>query len=236
MRMRVTISSNRVLLRRLALGCALACLAGVAAPSTARADDDSFLSTVMHGLGLRNGSEPTIDYRERSPLVVPPRRDLPAPERASVENNPAWPVDPELKAKKEKDELEKLSKGSDAFDEQARVLRPDQMTPGRKFSRTSRRTSTVSRNANSGASDNDIGRVLKPSELGYSGGLFGMFKTTNNGGAEIGKFTSEPPRASLTEPPAGYQTPSPAAPYGLGKDLTPIKPTDYKVEHGTQQN
>ena len=37
---------------------------------------------------------------------------------------------------------------------------------------------------------------------------------------EVAKFTSEPPRASLTEPPPGYQTPSPDQPYGLGKATT----------------
>ena len=30
-------------------------------------------------------------------------------------------------------------------------------------------------------------------------------------------FTGEPPRSSLTEPPAGYRTPSPAQPYGVGQ-------------------
>jgi hypothetical protein len=32
---------------------------------------------------------------------------------------------------------------------------------------------------------------------------------------EVGKFNGEPPRASLADPPAGYLTPSPAAPYGV---------------------
>ncbi len=31
-------------------------------------------------------------------------------------------------------------------------------------------------------------------------------------------FTGEPPRASLLEPPVGYRTPSPAQPYGVGKE------------------
>ena len=30
-------------------------------------------------------------------------------------------------------------------------------------------------------------------------------------------FTGEPPRASLTDPPPGYQTPSPDQPYGIGR-------------------
>jgi hypothetical protein len=33
---------------------------------------------------------------------------------------------------------------------------------------------------------------------------------------ETSTFTAEPPRDNLTAPPAGYQTPSPNQPYGLG--------------------
>ena len=33
-------------------------------------------------------------------------------------------------------------------------------------------------------------------------------------------FNSEPPRASMTAPPPGYQTPSPEQPYGLGQQDT----------------
>jgi hypothetical protein len=42
---------------------------------------------------------------------------------------------------------------------------------------------------------------------------------------EQAKFTGEPPRSSLTEPPPGYQTPSPAQPYGLAKGA-PAKAAD----------
>ena len=32
---------------------------------------------------------------------------------------------------------------------------------------------------------------------------------------EAAKFVREPPRGTLTEPPVGYRTPSPAYPYGI---------------------
>ena len=32
---------------------------------------------------------------------------------------------------------------------------------------------------------------------------------------EVGKFEGEPPRTTLVDPPPGYLTPSPAAPYGV---------------------
>jgi hypothetical protein len=40
---------------------------------------------------------------------------------------------------------------------------------------------------------------------------------------EYGTFTGEPPRASLTDPPPGYQTPSPDQPYGIPPDGKPAK-------------
>lgn len=217
----------------MAVGCALACLLGAASAGPASAADDNFMTSIMRGFGLRNGNEAGIDYRERSPLVVPPKRDLPAPERAAADSNPAWPVDPEIKAKKEADALDRNT--SDTFDEEARPLRPDQMTPGRKFGKSIRAQRASGSGPAPGAGDNESGRVLRPSELGSTTGLFGMFKSSSSE-EEIGKFTSEPPRASLTDPPSGYQTPSAAAPYGLGKDRTPPKATDYQLEHGTQSN
>src|SRR3954469_16678978 len=72
--------------RRMALCSALGLLVIASiAPIAARAQDDddgqekttfwnfdkNLLNGVMRGLGLKNGSESSIDYRERSPLVIP---------------------------------------------------------------------------------------------------------------------------------------------------------------------
>jgi hypothetical protein len=55
--------------------------------------------------------------------------------------------------------------------------------------------------------------MLSPSQLGFKGGLFGMFKGNDS---ESKQFTSEPDRETLTQPPPGYQTPSPNYAYGTG--------------------
>ena len=50
-------------------------------------------------------------------------------------------------------------------------------------------------------------------------------------------FTGEPARASLTEPPPGYQTPSPNQPYGRSKSDTAPKAanvTDERVKASTK--
>ena len=50
---------------------------------------------------------------------------------------------------------------------------------------------------------------------------------------EYGTFTGEPPRVSLTDPPAGYQTPSPDQPYGIVPENAVPKPSPSSAAHGT---
>jgi len=83
-----------------ALGVAVGALALVLAVASARAGEGEPEKTlqerILEGIGIKSG--PTIDYRERSPLVVPPKLDLPPPEDTAVEKkSPAWPVDAAVK-------------------------------------------------------------------------------------------------------------------------------------------
>jgi hypothetical protein len=60
-------------------------------------------------------------------------------------------------------------------------------------------------------------RPLRPDELGNKKGFFsGLFSSFTPDKEESAPFTGEPVRESLTAPPAGYQTPSPNQPYGVG--------------------
>jgi hypothetical protein len=205
---------------RAALGLALAaCLLAVS--STARAGDDSnsdsvpldtkIFRSIMHGLGLKDGSEAPINYHERPPLVIPPDNALPPPQSANaVVNNPAWPKDPDVaRAKTEKQRQQEWHPEGEQIDAASYPLRPDQLTPGAG--------QVQHQKAQPGVTDVSIGpngdSVLSPSQLG--GGSKSVwskiFHTDDN---QAAKFTGEPPRVSLTEPPAGYQTPSPDQPYG----------------------
>jgi len=52
------------------------------------------------------------------------------------------------------------------------------------------------------------------------------------------RFTGEPARTSLVQPPPGYQTPSPAQPYGEGKSdsaPTAANATDQRIEAATSK-
>jgi hypothetical protein len=210
----------------LALGAAL--LATTALPALAGDDEDVPLDTkiireFLQQLGLQRGG-PDIDYHERSPLVIPPNSELPPPERANtVANNPNWPKDPDL-ARAKAEAKARNRNTTEEIEREMNPLRPDQLS---KPYRGPKPRGVVT-------GDNSTehrGSILSAKELGYKGGLFG--KMFGGDDAESARFTGEPPRTSLTEPPPGYQTPSPTQPYGVGKDLTPPKPTDYLTSHGT---
>lgn len=210
----------------LALGAAM-----LAAPSLARAEDDvplerKIIGGLLEGLGLKRDGE-AINYQERAPLVIPPSRDLPPPEKtdALVANNPAWPKDPDVARRKEEERFERNRNVSTEREIEQNPLRPEQLTPGGN-PRTPPSKRKISENLGSS------GERMTPSELGYKGGLWGnIFGDRDN---ESVRFTGEPPRASLTEPPPGYQTPSPDQPYGVGKGAPP-KAADYYGTHGEAQ-
>jgi len=216
--------------RRIAFAGALG-LAVVAAliPARAQAQDDDeddkksgwnldkkLLNDLMRNLGLRNGNESQIEYRERSPLVIPPSKNLPPPEQAGTGKNAAWPVDPDVKRKKEAAAKRKERKGYDP-DYEGRNLSPSELNPA-GVNRSAARPGTPD-------SVDGEGRSLAPSELGYFGGLFSGF----GGGSkeDVATFDREPPRNNLTAPPSGYQTPSAAQPYGITKKDPKLSVTPY---------
>lgn len=205
------------------------------APARAAEDDtpidSKILRGILEGLGLRKDGE-AINYQERAPLVIPPNSALPPPEKsdAVIANDPAWPKDPDVarrKAEAARVSKEAYKSADEKIRDEARPLRPDELTPGAR-SRTAR--GAISRDLSAGTF-NESGDKMSPSQLGYKGGLFSnMFGRQDD---DVAKFTGEPPRVSLTEPPPGYQTPSPDQPYGLGERMTAPKATDYLTEHGT---
>jgi len=187
--------------------------------------DQKFLRGVMEGLGFRRDGDETINYKERSPLVIPPGRELPPPEKsgAAIANNPAWPKDPDVERRKAQAAMEKGRNISDEREREQNPLRPDQLTPGGKPKKKQARTDDGYEPPASG-----FGSQIPPSELGFKNSMFGNIFGGKK--EESAKFTGEPPRNSLTDPPPGYQTPSPDQPYGVGKAAAP-KATDYYATH-----
>jgi hypothetical protein len=217
------------------LGIAVA--AALTAPTVAKAGDDDvpfdeqILRNILTGIGLKDPNAPSIDYQERSPLVIPPDSTLPPPAKAgaAVAGNPNWPKDPDVTRAKLARERAKNRNTTDEMLHEMYPLRPDELNP--KGSKRAARSG-------GGAPAEDDPRatgygysLLSPSELGYKGGLFSnMFSSEDR--SESARFTGEPTRTSLTDPPPGYQTPSPDQPYGIGKDRTPPKADNNYITRG----
>jgi hypothetical protein len=211
----------------LALGAAL-----LATAVPARGEEDVPLDTkifrgVMESLGLKRADTEGINYQERGPLVIPPRLTLPPPEKTEgrLEKNPAWPKDPDVVKRKTIADMERNRNVSDEREREQNPLRPEQLTPGGKPVNPGRNRDE----ANSATPGDRLG----PAELGSKGNIFtNMFSSRND---EVAKFTGENPRASLIEPPPGYQTPSPQQPYGLGKDA-PAKAENSFITRSEPKN
>lgn len=172
-------------------------------------DDSSFEDKIIHklmtGIGATNMESSGIEYRERSPLVVPPKLDLPKPEATTTETlAPNWPKDPDLQRRKEAKAVN--AKAKPTPQEAARPLTPSELKSVRADSKGG--TTDPSQ-----PGTNQNNPMLSPKQLGFSGSFGSLFGGNK---AETAPFTGEPTRETLTQPPSGYQTPSPNYAYGTG--------------------
>ncbi|HEY7299975.1 MAG TPA: hypothetical protein VH684_18880 [Xanthobacteraceae bacterium] len=197
--------------------------------------DKRFFEAVAKGIGLVKGGDPSVDYRERSPLVVPPTRDLPPPQSAP-KRTAEWPVDPDATRRESAASRKKLDQRGYDEDYQNRSLMPGELdSPAVRQAREKQQASNKPRTAGDEKVDmsDGEGSNLTPSQLGFTG--FSWSSLGFGSKEEYGTFKKEPPRRSLTEPPVGYQTPSPDQPYGIGKDkqrrtATPLDPAVGSLE------
>jgi len=206
--------SHALRLSAITLGVGLLLASNVARAQENDDDDQTFeekvIEGIMKGIGGTNMDNTGIDYRERSPLVVPPKLDLPPPASATAEAKvPNWPKDPDVSRRKAAKEARKKENKDPR--EASRILSPSELNqPGMKSAR-----SQAPGSSDSAAPGGDPGTtaVLSPSQLGYNGGFMGLFKGNQS---ETAQFKEEPKREALTQPPPGYQTPSPNFAYGTG--------------------
>jgi hypothetical protein len=191
--------------------------------------DQRVFNHVLKGLGLKGPNDGEIEIRERSPLVVPPSRNLPPPETAAAPRSPAWPDDPDDKRRRQAAEKKKRASSVAAFEEaagrQGDIITPSELNPSRTGTPSS---STTAAPGGYGAGTTDTGSAILPSQLGGGGSSLFSWQNLSFGiggpKEEYGTFTQEPPRHALTAPPTGYQTPSPAQPYGVTKRTEYEKP------------
>lgn len=204
-------------------------------------DDDgvSIVARALGAVGILAIPGPGIDYTERPPLVVPPtmtnitpnmatgpegvalplgpdgqpvyadapQPDIALPQPVTPSNirarHPDFPVDPETRAAQK---AKKKKKGPSIMAEDpfygGRLLRRDEM----------RVSGPVSNSGKVDPQGNQLGgerSSIHELNVPVVTELFGKKKE------QPVEFTGEPPRQSLTQPPAGYLTPSANAPYGV---------------------
>src|SRR5437763_286153 len=206
-------------LRRALLGCLcgmLLALPVVASAQQAQDDDDDtfeqkIIKNILGGMGVNVG-QPGIDYRERSPLVIPPTRDLPPPQAAgTATHNPAWPREADHKVVIRKTKNTRATPDEPGSES---VLTPNELNRG--INPRAPRVTDPSQTTGS-VEEANIGRPMSPTQLNNKG-IFNWNALMGTHLNEQTKFESEPTRNALTQQPAGYQTPSSAYPYGAGTD------------------
>jgi hypothetical protein len=213
----------------LSLSLGLAVTAG-----TARAEDndgrtmsekisDGFYG-MIRGTNMDNRG---IDYRERSPLVVPPTLDLPPPSASSgdAQQIANWPKDPDERTrkaviaakKKNAPPVSRVQAAANGGQPQAINIAPpveEAAAPG-----TTRPAYASDRNGT--ALTDPV--YDKPGDL-FTGGASDLADKLGVGDLFGGSKKSamyepgtEPAREALTQPPIGYQTPSAGYAYGETK-------------------
>ncbi len=206
--------SSRALTHALRLAAIALGIGLVMTSGAVRAEDDEddktfeekIIEGIMAGIGGTNMENRGIDYRERSPLVVPPKLDLPPPASASADvKAPNWPKDPD-EARRKAAIAARKKENKDPV-EASRILTPSELNKG-KVAATARSSDDP---IQPGSQNNNP--ILSPSQLGYNGSFSGLFGGSKS---ETAPFKGEPTRDSLTQPPSGYQTPSPNFAYGTG--------------------
>jgi hypothetical protein len=167
--------------------------------------EEKIIEGIMSGIGGTNMENRGIEYRERSPLVVPPKLDLPPPETVKNEiTDPNWPKDPDEQRRKAAVAARKKA-NKDPM-EASRILTPSELNAGKK-------AAAARTNGDPIQPGTSVNPSLSPSQLGFTGGFSQLLGGSK---VETAPFKGEPTRESLTQPPPGYQTPSPNFAYGTG--------------------
>lgn len=173
--------------------------------------DQAFIRSLMTGLGGVDSQRAPIKYEPRSPLVVPPSRSLPEPSdkmEAKVEDNAAWPKDPDAMAAKYRAEAEasRPKDESDLADHQTgRPWSPEELA---KY-----RIPGAGKKGDYSGETRD-GKPLTREEMAKTSA---KASAASGSGATGSGTAAGPQRKYLTEPPSEYRVPASTAPMRSAK-------------------
>jgi hypothetical protein len=180
-----------------AASAGLVCLFAVATPRSAEAQ---IVDGLLGFLGVHD-EKPEVEYRERAPLVVPPKNALRPPQESASAKHAAWPKDPDVQRRKAAAATARMPVTE--TEEYKRQMNPhlpiDQMRAGRKAgagipNEPAPVFGDNSREANWIHPDNLRAMHAKAQQAGG-----------NNGPTVACDGREEAPRRYLTEPPTGLR-------------------------------
>ena len=214
-----------------ALGAAIAATALVGPARAGDSDqpiDQRILHNILTGIGLQDPNAPQPEYRERSPLAIPKTDTLPPPGTpgAAVANNPAWPKDPDVERAKRlaKQRANEIRDPMEQMAHDKKPLMPDQLGPKYPDRRY------AGRGYDASSADLKANHKMIALAAWLRRGAVRQHVWRRSQDQEAAQFTGEPARTSLTEPPPGYQTPSPTQPYGVGQEASKPKAEELLPE------
>lgn len=207
----IAIAGRRSLGRFLAPGAGLALALGLGAcgagngvaTASGGTFEESFLVQTLSGTGIVESRREPIDYRPRSPLVLPQNYELRQPEQATAAAN--WPNDPDRQRSSREAELAGLTpedyrRRTSSGEEGARLLSDEEMRAG-----TRRAGSFSNRHGVPGEMIDSQNVRLMPDQLRVRRDTDADRMRTQG---------AEPARQYLTDPPAGFRTPVAQTPEG----------------------
>lgn len=186
-----------IVLTRLGLACGIA--ASCLVSGGLRAEEGVAFKNLMGNMGILPKEKDPIPYRERAPLVIPPKVALPPPATSSVAANPQWPNDPDVaNLKKRRDEERRPVTWSETrrMSDNNPILRPNEIQAGRVAA-----PSGVVPGSHRGDNARDV-LYLSPDQM-----KAGIRKKDDS---DV-KTVAEPNRSALAEPPPGYRRPTNAS-------------------------
>jgi len=239
-----SVAQMRARLPRIVFAAALAGLLAGGGISVARAaddgsNDDTLIAKVLQKLGLQAPPDqnPDISYSERSPLVVPPSRDLPPP---VVEAPPGadWPKDAAKPRKHVRSKSQPPAPaavatvpaapadGGTAAGQPGQAPQGGAATAPAPTGQAPQGGQAAAPGPSGQAPPPQGGQAAAPAQTGSVARVPNPTPQSSSwwnpkswfSREEYATFATEPAREDLTDPPAGYRTPSPDQPYGVGPE------------------
>jgi hypothetical protein len=209
-------------LRIAQLGLVTASLATGALGTDVRAQEGVLVKDFLGAIGVIDKEKDAIDYRERAPLVLPPRMELrePAAPGSVQARNPQWPNDPDVAARKRQ-----------AAEDRAPVTDTEARRMNRENTRLTIDEMRAGRHAGAEVPTGPVSRAPDNAWLNPD-----ILRAQHAQGRTAAAAPDDGRRRSLTEPPSAYRQSATGQPIRGSFDVPDrMDESDPKAFHRQQQ-